>query len=242
MRHVLVGLRQTAATGVVEPAVIIAAQPALLNIAIAEVGATVPAMAVEEAVFTAEIFVEDEILAHEPHRQRSRVLELAGAGDRPPIAAQQIAHRGAGAGFGQNIPAAARSVGLAHLTRPDTAAADPSTIALDKRPETRLALPSAALLYEPAEGLPQIAKTLIPLPSFITYSCSGVSRGFDKYAYRIATPPASGSSGHSIPVSFGRAAHIHPTTSCVTLPAREKITVRAGGIDPRYARSLYLTA
>src|SRR6516162_10399042 len=96
MRHVLIRLRQTAAVRVVEPAVIIAAQPAFLDIAIAEVGATVPAMAIEEAVFAAEVLVEDEILAHQSHRQRAWMFEFAGAGNRPPIAAQQLAHWRAG--------------------------------------------------------------------------------------------------------------------------------------------------
>jgi hypothetical protein len=65
-------------------------------------------MAVEEPVFTAQVLVEDEILAHLPHRQYAGPLEFAGIGDRPLIAAQQIAHWGAGASFGQNIPAALR--------------------------------------------------------------------------------------------------------------------------------------
>src|SRR5882724_10615543 len=64
MRHVLIGLRQAAAVRVVEPAVIIAAQPAFLDIAVAEVGAAVPAMAIEKAVFAAKVLVEDEVLAH----------------------------------------------------------------------------------------------------------------------------------------------------------------------------------
>src|SRR5215469_7163588 len=108
MRHVLIGLCQTAAVGVIEPAVIITAQPAFFDIAIAQVGATVPAMAVEEPVFAAEVFVEDKILAHQPHRQCAGVFELAGAGDWPPIAAQQLAHWRAGTGLRQNIPATAR--------------------------------------------------------------------------------------------------------------------------------------
>src|SRR5271156_4820836 len=88
MRDVLIGLRQAPAVSVVEPAVIIAAQPALLDIAVAEIGAAVPAMAVEEAIFAAQVFIEDEILTHQPHRQCAGPIELAGAGDRPPIAAQ----------------------------------------------------------------------------------------------------------------------------------------------------------
>src|SRR4029077_17782466 len=103
MRHVFIRLGQTAAVRVVEPAVIIAAQPAFLDIAIAEVGAAVPAMAIEKAVCAGKILVKYEVLAHQPHRERAGTIELAGTGDRPPIAAQEIAHRRTGAGSGQNI-------------------------------------------------------------------------------------------------------------------------------------------
>ena len=108
MRNILVGLRQAPSVRVVEPAVVIAAQPASLDIAVAEVGAAMPTMPIDEAVFAAEVLVENEILAHEPHRPRPGLLELAGAGDWPPIAAQQITHRGTPTGPGKNIPAAAR--------------------------------------------------------------------------------------------------------------------------------------
>src|SRR5437870_4789868 len=107
MRQILVGLHQNAAVGAVEPAMVVAAQPAFLDIAIAEVGAAMPAMAVEEPVAAAEILVEDEVLAQEPHRHWSRLRQLAGAGDRPPVAAQQFAHPCPGAGLGQDVPAAA---------------------------------------------------------------------------------------------------------------------------------------
>ena len=111
MRHVLVGLREAASRLVIEPAVIVAAQPALLDIAVGEIGAAMPAMPVEEAV------------ACRPGPCRGRgprpsaapawcpgSVELAGAGDRPPVAAQQLAHRRSGAGLGQHVPAAARLV------------------------------------------------------------------------------------------------------------------------------------
>src|ERR1700739_3212056 len=115
MRPVLVGLRQAASVCVVEPAVIIAAQPTFLDIAIAEVGSAVTAMAIEEAVFAAEVLVENEIFAHQAHRQCAGLLELAGTGDRPPIAAQQLAHRGTGAGLSQNNPTAAPRAGRCPL-------------------------------------------------------------------------------------------------------------------------------
>src|SRR6266851_752248 len=68
MRNILVGLRQAPAVCVIEPAVVIAAQPASLDIAVTEVGAAMPTMPIDEAVFAAEVLVENEILAHEPHR------------------------------------------------------------------------------------------------------------------------------------------------------------------------------
>jgi hypothetical protein len=108
MGQILVRLREADSRVVVEPAVIIAAQTAALDIAVAEVGAAMPAMPVEKAISAAEILVEHKIFAHEPHRLRPRLVELAGAGDRPPVAAQQFAHRRPGAGRRQNVPAAVR--------------------------------------------------------------------------------------------------------------------------------------
>src|ERR1700674_87338 len=108
MPYILVGLRQAPAVCVIEAAVVVAANPATLDIAVAEVGAAMSTMPIDEAVFAAQVLVENEILAHEPHRPRPGLLELAGAGDWPPIAAQQITHRGTPTGPGKNIPAAAR--------------------------------------------------------------------------------------------------------------------------------------
>ena len=63
VRHILIGLREAAPRLVIEPAVIVAAQPALLDIAIAEIGAAMPAMPVDEAPAPAEILVEHEVFA-----------------------------------------------------------------------------------------------------------------------------------------------------------------------------------
>ena len=41
----------------------------------------------------AEVFIERQVLAEEPHRLDRIVVELARAGDRHPVAPQQIAHR-----------------------------------------------------------------------------------------------------------------------------------------------------
>src|ERR1700746_352083 len=107
MRHVLIGLREAASGLVIEPGVIVAANPPRLDIDIAEIGAAMPAMPVDEAPAPAEILVEHKVFAQEPQRLRSRPVELAGAGDRPPIAAQQIAHRRPGACLCQQLPTAA---------------------------------------------------------------------------------------------------------------------------------------
>jgi hypothetical protein len=104
MRHVLVRLRQACPVGAVKPAVVVAAQPAFLDIAVAEVGAAMPAMPVEQAISPAEISVKDKVLAQQPHRLGAGLGHFTGAGDRPPIAPQELAHRRAGAGLGQNIP------------------------------------------------------------------------------------------------------------------------------------------
>jgi hypothetical protein len=60
---VLIRLREAAARLVIEPAVIVAAQPVRLDIAIAEIGAAMPAMPVEEPPAPAEILVEHEVFA-----------------------------------------------------------------------------------------------------------------------------------------------------------------------------------
>ena len=52
-----------------------------------------------------EVLVEHEVLAHQADRLDRVVLELAGAADRLPVAAQQIAHRRAGADAGEQFVA-----------------------------------------------------------------------------------------------------------------------------------------
>jgi hypothetical protein len=75
MGDVLVGLRQTGAVGAVEPAVIVAAQPALLDVSVAEVGAAVPAMPVQQPKASAPILVEGKVFAEQPHRLWPRLGE-----------------------------------------------------------------------------------------------------------------------------------------------------------------------
>src|SRR6267154_2174590 len=110
MRHVFVGLCQAPPVRIVQPAVIVAAQPARLDKAVAQIGTAMPAVPVEKPVAAAEILVEDEVFAHQPYRLGAGLGELAGAGDRPPLAPQQFAHRRPRAGLAQSLPAAARFV------------------------------------------------------------------------------------------------------------------------------------
>jgi hypothetical protein len=82
--------------------VIVAADAGLLDEAIGKVGAAVRAVAVDQAVVAAEVLVEHEVLAEEPHRLDRIGVELARTADRMPVAAQVIAHRGAGADLGDD--------------------------------------------------------------------------------------------------------------------------------------------
>src|SRR5439155_82344 len=79
------------------PAVVVAAQAALLRDAVAEIGAPVRAVTVEQAVAAARVPVENEVLAHETHGQRRMLVELRDGGDGLPVAAHQLAHRRAAA-------------------------------------------------------------------------------------------------------------------------------------------------
>src|SRR5262245_37105229 len=57
-------------------------------------------MAIEQAITSAEVLVEDEVLAHQADGFDRLLLELAGAADRHPVAAQQFAHRRSRADLG----------------------------------------------------------------------------------------------------------------------------------------------
>src|SRR5438034_482328 len=96
-RDLLERLVQARARAVEEPAVVVAAQAALLRNAVAESGAPVRAVAVEQAVAAARVPVENEVLAHEAHGQRRMLVELRDGGDGLPVAAHQLAHRRAAA-------------------------------------------------------------------------------------------------------------------------------------------------
>ena len=103
MGDILVGLLDAAALLVHQPAVIAAADAARLDPAMDEVGAAVRAMPIDQAEAAGQILVEDEVLAEQAHRLDRRLVELARAGHRKPVAAQQLAHGRARPDAGEHL-------------------------------------------------------------------------------------------------------------------------------------------
>ena len=91
--HLLVGLLQAGAVPVEQPAVIVAAQAAFLDIAIGQVGIAMRAAPLHQAVAAAQVLVQDQVLAQQPHRLHRIVVQLRDRRDRLPVAAHQLAHR-----------------------------------------------------------------------------------------------------------------------------------------------------
>jgi hypothetical protein len=105
MRLLLERLVEAPPRLVEQPAVVVAAQPALLHVAVRQVGAAVGAVAVDQAVAAAAVAVEDEVLAHDADRPGRGGIELGHARDRVPVAPQQLAHRRVRAGLAeQSVP------------------------------------------------------------------------------------------------------------------------------------------
>ncbi|MNS71300.1 hypothetical protein D3C72_1046650 [compost metagenome] len=92
-RHIVIGLFDALPRLVEQPAVIVAAQAALLDEGVGQVGATVRALTVNQAVPPAQILVEHQILAHQSDGADGFLVELGRRRDRHPVAAQQVAHR-----------------------------------------------------------------------------------------------------------------------------------------------------
>jgi hypothetical protein len=76
-----------------QPTVEAAAQPAVLEPAVGEVGAAMRAMPFKQPV-PVFLFEQDQVFAKQPHRlHRPRSLQLFGEGDRLPVVAQQRSGR-----------------------------------------------------------------------------------------------------------------------------------------------------
>ena len=82
IERVLERLLDAAAVLVHQPAVIVAAHAGFLDEPVRQVGAPMRAMPVEQAVLAAQIVVQNEILAHQPHRFDGIFVKLARAADR----------------------------------------------------------------------------------------------------------------------------------------------------------------
>ncbi len=79
-----------------------AAQAAILDAAEGEIGATVRAMAAEQADLAGLVAEQHQILAHDADRHRRAAFgQLDAAGDGLPIAPQQLAAGGARPGLGE---------------------------------------------------------------------------------------------------------------------------------------------
>ena len=89
---IFIRLVNAVAVLVPQPAMVIAAQPAFLDITVGQIGAAVRAVTVDEPVGAAQILVKGQILAQKPDRLGTRVFQLGLGGERVPIAAQQFAH------------------------------------------------------------------------------------------------------------------------------------------------------
>ena len=80
-----------------------AAQAVLLANTVCEVRAPVRAGAVDQAVVSAHVAVEHEVLAQQPDRAARIGVKLGRRADRMPVASQQVAHRRAGADLGDDL-------------------------------------------------------------------------------------------------------------------------------------------
>ncbi|MNV71430.1 hypothetical protein D3C71_1644490 [compost metagenome] len=82
---------------------VVATQAALLDEGIGQVGTTVRALTVDQAIATAQILVEHQVFAHEPDSSHGLFIKLGRGCDRHPVAAQQVAHRRVWPHLGQLI-------------------------------------------------------------------------------------------------------------------------------------------
>src|SRR5262249_7792008 len=101
VRRLLERLLQAPARVIPEPAVVVATEPAVLDPAVRKIRAAVWAMAIDQAVVSGAILVEDEILAQGAPGLGGLVAHPRDARDRHPVPPQQLTHRGARADFGQ---------------------------------------------------------------------------------------------------------------------------------------------
>src|SRR5512141_530289 len=85
----LAGLLDAAALTVKQPAMVQAAQAAVFDAAVTQIGAPMGAVLADQAELAVGVPEQDQIFAHNPYRQRRAVAgQLFDQGDRVPVAAQ----------------------------------------------------------------------------------------------------------------------------------------------------------
>src|ERR1051326_8746298 len=98
----LAGLLEASAFNIVKPAVVEAAEPAVFDPAVAQVGAAVRAMQAQQTRPTLIVAEQRQLLAQNFHRRRRAALgQFFDERDRLPVASDHLAGRRAFGGAGQ---------------------------------------------------------------------------------------------------------------------------------------------
>jgi len=92
-RDLLEGPLHAAAVFAIGPAVVAAAQTALLDEPFRKVRAAVRAMPIDEPMGSREVAIEDQVLAQDAQALHRLALQLVDGSYGVPVAAQEIAHR-----------------------------------------------------------------------------------------------------------------------------------------------------
>ena len=94
-------LLKAAALGVVQPAVVAAADAALFDLSVAQGRSAVHATRVQQAGLARAVAKEDQVLAQDAHFLRAHTGEIRGRGDRMPVAPEHFAARRPSPDLGQ---------------------------------------------------------------------------------------------------------------------------------------------
>ncbi len=92
MGNLLERLADTVAFFIVGPAVVVAAEAALLNHTVAEVRAAVRAVAVYHTVGARFVSVEHQVFTHKAHLFGRVLLQLLSSSNGLPVASHEVAH------------------------------------------------------------------------------------------------------------------------------------------------------
>src|SRR6185312_4024802 len=114
------GLLEAASLNVEKPAVIDAAQPAILDAPVTEIGAAMRALQAEQTKAALVVAEQHQILAHDPYmKRRAARHDIARQGDRLPVAAHEVAARRTRPGLRQQFHRMYGIFGHCSLILPD---------------------------------------------------------------------------------------------------------------------------